>query len=230
MEIVPGIHQVDGVQGNCYIIVRDRLVLIDTGLPRNTQKITRYIRETLNRKLSELSTIIITHHHIDHTGNISELKNLSGAQVAVHEADADFVSGRIHRPLPKGGFGLLFRFMGMFLKSTAVEPDIRLKDGDIIAGLTCIHTPGHTPGSICLLDPLSKVLFVGDLLIFDGENISGPPSQFTMDMDAAKRSISRVATLDFDILLSGHRVPLKGGAAEKVRAFFKNIVVNTGAL
>jgi len=221
MEIVPGIHQVDGVHGNCYIIDRDQLILIDTGLPRNTQKITRYIQETLNCKLSELSTIIITHHHIDHTGNIYELKNMSGAQVAVHEMDADFVSGRRNRPRPKGGFGLLYRFMGLFLKSVAVEPDIRLKDGDTIAGLTCIHTPGHTPGSICLLDPLSKVLFVGDLLRFDGENISGPPSPFTMDMDAAKRSISRVATLDFDIFLSGHGVPLKGGAAEKVQAFVK---------
>ena len=221
MEIVPGIHKVDGVNGNCYIIDRDRLILIDTGLPRNAQKITRYIQETLNRKLSELSTIIITHHHIDHTGNIYELKNLSGAQVAVHEADADFVSGRISRPLPKGGFGLLFRFMGLFLKSPAAEPDIRLKDEDTIDGLTCICTPGHTPGSICLLDPLSNVLFVGDLLRFDGEKISGPPSQFTMDMDAAKRSILRVATLDFDILLSGHGVPLKGGAAEKARAFIK---------
>jgi glyoxylase-like metal-dependent hydrolase (beta-lactamase superfamily II) len=221
MEIVPGIHQVDGVQGNCYLIFGERLVLIDTGLPRNTQKIMRYIGETLNRKLSELSTIIITHHHIDHTGNIYELKNLSGAQVAVHEADADFVSGRINRPRPKGGFGLLYRFMGLFLKSTAVDPDLRLKDGDTIAGLTCIHTPGHTPGSICLLDPLSKVLFVGDLLRFDGENISGPPSQFSMDMDAAKQSISCLATLNFDILLSGHGVPLKGGAAEKVRAFVK---------
>ena len=33
MEIIPGIHQVDGVNGNCYIIVRDKLILIDTGLP-----------------------------------------------------------------------------------------------------------------------------------------------------------------------------------------------------
>jgi hydroxyacylglutathione hydrolase len=221
MEILPGIHQVDEVNSNCYIIVRDQLILIDTGLPRSTQKITNYIQKTLNRKLSELSTIIITHHHIDHTGNIYELKNLSGAQVAVHEADADFVSGRITRPLPKGGFGLLYRFMGLFLKSTAVEPDIRLKDGDTLAGLTCIHTPGHTPGSICLLDPMSKVLFVGDLLRFDGKNISAPPSQFTADMDAAKRSISRLVTFDFDILLSGHGVPLKSGAAEKVRAFAK---------
>jgi hypothetical protein len=40
-------------------------------------------------------------------------------------------------------------------------------------------------------------------------------------MDAAKRSISRLSTLDFDILLSGHGVPLKSGAAEKVRTFAK---------
>ena len=39
MEIVPGIHQVDGVNGNCFIIVRDDLTLIDTGMPKNSAKI-----------------------------------------------------------------------------------------------------------------------------------------------------------------------------------------------
>jgi hydroxyacylglutathione hydrolase len=223
MEIVPGIHQIDGVNGNCYVIARDGLILIDTGLPRSSKKILNYIQDTLKRNPSELSTIILTHHHIDHIGTVSELKNLSGAKVAVHEADADFVSGRKSHPAPKGGRGFLYRLLGIFFRSEFVEPDIRLRNGDTIAGLTCIHTPGHTPGSICLLDPVSKVLFAGDLLRFDGIKIAGPPPQFTPDMDEAERSIRMIATFDFDILLSGHGIPLKSGAAEKVRNFAQSV-------
>jgi glyoxylase-like metal-dependent hydrolase (beta-lactamase superfamily II) len=124
---------------------------------------------------------------------------------------------------PKGGRGMLYRLLGMLFRSTFVEPDIRLKNGDTIAGLTCIHTPGHTPGSICLFDPVSKVLFAGDILRFDGVKISGSPPQFTMDKGEAQRSIIMIATLDFDILLSGHGIPLKSGAAEKVRYFAKTV-------
>jgi glyoxylase-like metal-dependent hydrolase (beta-lactamase superfamily II) len=223
MEIVPGIHQIEGVNANCYILVRDGLILIDTGLPRNSKKIMSYIQDTLKRTPSDLSTIILTHYHIDHTGNVYELKHLIGSRVAVHEADADFVSGRKPTPLPKGGLGLLYRFLGIFFRSTFVEPDIRLKNGDTIAGLTCIHTPGHTPGSICLFDPVTKVLFSGDILRYDGEKISGAPSQFTMDMGEAQRSIKKIATFDFNILLCGHGIPLTSGAAEKVRIFAQSL-------
>ena len=223
MEIVPGIHQINGVNGNCYVIVRDGLILIDTGLPRTSKKILGYIQDTLKRKPSEISTIILTHHHIDHTGNVYELKNLSGAKVAIHEADADFVSGRKTPPTPKGGRGMLFRLLGMFFRSKFVEPDIKLKNGDTIDGLTCIHTPGHTPGSICLFDPVSKVLFAGDILRYDGVKISGAPSQFTMDIGEAQRSVIMIASLNFDILLTGHGIPLKSGAAEKVRDFARSL-------
>ena len=223
MEIVPGIHQIDGVNGNCYVIVRDGLILIDTGLPRTSKKILSYIQDTLKCKPSEISTIMLTHYHIDHTGNVCELKNLSGAKVAIHEADADFVSGKKPQPAPKGGLGMLYRLLGMFFKSKFVEPDIRLKNGDTIAGLICLHTPGHTPGSTCLLDPVSKVLFCGDILRYDGVKIAGAPPQFTLDMGEAERSIKMVSTLDFDILLSGHGIPLKSGAAEKVRTYAKSL-------
>jgi hydroxyacylglutathione hydrolase len=223
MEIIPGIHRVDGVNGNCYIIVRDRLTLIDTGLPRNGKKITGYIGDSLKRTPSDLSTIILTHYHVDHTGNAGELKNLSGAKVAVHEEDADFVSGRKPHPEPKGRLGLPYRFLGMFFRPAFVEPDIRLKNGDTIAGLTCIHTPGHTPGSICLFDPAAKVLFAGDILKYDGEKISGAPPQFTMDVDEAQRSMSKIALLDFEILLCGHGIPLTSGAAGKVRDFVHSL-------
>ena len=135
-------------------------------MPRNSAKIVKYIQEVLKRKPSEIKTIVLTHFHVDHMGNACDLKKLSGAKVAIHEADADYVAGRKTQPVPGGGMGMIMGMifkvlLGLFFRSRPVEPDIQLRDRDTIAGLTTIHTPGHTPGSICLLDPATKILFPG---------------------------------------------------------------------
>ncbi|PWR71706.1 MBL fold metallo-hydrolase [Methanospirillum lacunae] len=220
MEIIPGIHQVDGVNGNCFIIVRDELTLIDTGMPKNSAKIVTYIQDTLNRKPSDLKTIILTHFHIDHVGDADDIKKLSGAKVAIHEADADYVAGRKIQPVPKGVMGWIFKLLiPLFFGSRPVEPEIKLKDGDTIAGLISIHTPGHTPGSICLFDPASKILFAGDVLRFNGNKIRIGPS--SLDLNEIKQSINKIAAIDFDIMLSGHGIPLRPDASVKVREFAK---------
>jgi glyoxylase-like metal-dependent hydrolase (beta-lactamase superfamily II) len=223
MEIVPGIHQVDGVNGNCYIIVKDTLTIIDTGLPHNSTKIINYITEILKRKPSDIKTIVLTHAHTDHTGNVYDLKKISNADVAIHESDADYLAGKKHPPLPKSLFALIVKIMGLFFKARSVEPDIQLKNGDSIAGVTCIHTPGHTPGSICLFDPSSQVMFVGDLLRFDGKKIGGAPRQFTVDAAEAQQSIKKIAARDFAIMLSGHGIPLKPDASSKVREYAESL-------
>ena len=196
MEIVPGIHQIDGINGNCYVIVGDGLTLIDTGLSHGSAQILAYLRNVLQKNPSDVTTIILTHFHIDHTGNVVELKKASGARVAIHAADADYVSGKKARPSLKGARGLLMTVLGsLFFRTQDFQPDILLADGDTIAGLACIHTPGHTPGSICLLDPGTKVLFAGDLLRYDGVKIEGPPPQFTPDMGEAIQSVKKIAVI-----------------------------------
>jgi hydroxyacylglutathione hydrolase len=226
MEIVPWIHQIDGINGNCYVLVKDGLILIDTGLPGGGQKILRYVQDILHRNPAEVRTIILTHYHLDHTGNVNTLKGVSPAKVAIHEADSPFVSGQAPAPVPKGWKGAVTRGIGAFISSGPFQPDILLKDRDTIEGLTCIHVPGHTPGSICLLDPVSGVLFAGDTLRYDGRKIEGPPARFTPDMDQARRSIQKIATFTFDILLGGHGVPLRPDASVRVREF-ANLLTST---
>lgn len=87
------------------------------------------------------------------------------AEVFAHEADADLVEQ--HFPLS----GLL-------------------RDGDlldILGGLRVVHSPGHTPGSICLYSASRKVLFSGDALVNRGE-LSGPNPKYTPDMPRAYQS------------------------------------------
>jgi len=225
MEIVPGIHQVDGVNGNAYILIRDGLVVIDTGISGSGRKILMYIRKKLHRKPSEITTVVITHYPIDHTGGVRELKKASPAlKTAVHEADAGYVSGQVPIPRHPGLKGLLL-WMVTTLKPVRFTPDIILQEGDRIGGVTCIHLPGHTPGSIGLLDGASGTLFAGDAIRTDGTSLSEGPAGFTTDLPRSRESIRKIAALEFDTLLAGHGKPLWPDAAARVREFAATLPV-----
>ena len=225
MEIVEGIHRVDEASANMahsnvYLLVEgDQLTVIDTGTAGNAKKIVDYVQK-IGRQPSSVSTIVLTHCHMDHAGSVKELKDLTGAKVAVHEEDADYVSGKKPLPRPKN---VLFRAVSSFIKLAPVQPDIILKDNDKIGQLTVIHTPGHTAGSIALLDEGKKALFAGDTLRFDGKKLSGSPEQFTLDMEKVKESIGKISTLSFDVMLCGHGEPLKPNASEAVKKYYESL-------
>jgi glyoxylase-like metal-dependent hydrolase (beta-lactamase superfamily II) len=111
----------------------------------------------LARHHLRLRRIFITHAHIDHIAGAAELRRISGAPVLFHTADMPLVdmlamqAGWLGVPVPE-----------------RVEPDEAAADGlrSGIPGLETevIHTPGHTPGSICLLFPEQELLLAGDTL------------------------------------------------------------------
>jgi glyoxylase-like metal-dependent hydrolase (beta-lactamase superfamily II) len=222
MEIVNGIHRVDEASANIahsnvYVVINAKeLAIIDTGTGGNAKKIVEYIQK-IGYQPTDVTAIVITHFHLDHTGSAKALKDtLPNAKVAAHEADADYISGRKPLPKPKN---LLFRAVSSFVKLEPVAVDIVLKENDNIAQLTVLHTPGHTPGSIALLDENRKAIFVGDTLRYDGEKITGAPEQYTLDPTQAKESIKKIAQLSFDVMLPGHGEPVGEHASEAVRKF-----------
>jgi glyoxylase-like metal-dependent hydrolase (beta-lactamase superfamily II) len=220
MRIVEGIYQIEGVNCNVYLVEdADKLILIDTGLFRNDKKITKYI-ESLGRKPTDVSTIVITHFHIDHTGSLKKMKEATNAKVAVGEFDADIVAGKKAPPKSKN---LMFRAFSSVIKPAPVEPDLLLKEKDKVGPLTVIHVPGHSDGSISLLDEQRKVLFVGDALRFEGGKITESPEQFNLDTEKAKESIGKISTFDFDVMLGGHGEPLIGNASQKVKDFYATL-------
>jgi glyoxylase-like metal-dependent hydrolase (beta-lactamase superfamily II) len=183
LKIVDGVHQVDGVNGNVYLVEDDaKLTLIDTGLPRSSGKIIKYIKQ-LGYEPSSVSTVILTHFHIDHVGSAKKMQELTNAKIAVHEVEADVVTAKKSPPKPKK---LLVKALNSIFKATPVEPDLLIKDGDKISGLLVIHTPGHSEGSISLLDEKRKVMFVGDAVRFVDGKVEGPPEGFTLDMARQK--------------------------------------------
>ncbi|MEI7857833.1 MAG: MBL fold metallo-hydrolase [Methanomicrobiales archaeon] len=221
MEIITGIHQVDGVNGNGYILVRDGLTVIDTGIPAGSgNTILSYIRNTMYREPKEIKTIIITHFHMDHIGGVATLKRAApGAKIAIGMADAGYVSGQIPLPVYPGFRGLLLRFAGAIMNPGTFPLDILLNEGDRIGDLLCVSIPGHTPGSIGLYDERTKAFFCGDILRYNGQSLAEGPVLFTQDLRESHQSIRKIALLDIEVLLPGHGVPLRDRASETVREF-----------
>lgn len=99
MEIIGGIHRVDEAisnfaHSNVYLIIDGKeMLVIDTGTSGNAKKIVAYIQK-IGHQSSEVSTIILTHYHMDHVGSAKELKDLTKAKVAAHLEDTDFIAGK----------------------------------------------------------------------------------------------------------------------------------------
>ncbi len=220
MEVARGIHLIPSVRGaNSYLIhSHDEAIIVDTGMPGNDARILDYVKR-LGIEPSSISTIILTHPDIDHSGSVAKLKKLTNAKVAIHEADAPVLSGEKPKEV-KGALGLVLKVMGVFIRFSPVKPDVLLKDSDKINGVTIIHTPGHTAGSVSVYIP-GEALLVGDALrTTENGSLRLPP--MTLDLERAKESIRKISALSYPCLLPGHGPPLKPDASTKVKQFVEN--------
>lgn len=218
MEITPTIHRIDGVRiSNCYLVINTSgLLLIDSGIPGNAKKIISYIKK-IGKCPSDVKMVIFTHCDTDHIGSAKTIKRLTGAKLAIHEADAPPLAGR-------SGFRSEVRFWGRIITMAArlmgfrpVEPDLILKDGDEVEGLWVIPSPGHTAGSISLYS-VDRVLFTGDAVLADSKGNPKPPDKNTTpNMAKALASLVGLSKLEFNILLPGHGPPVVGGASERLK-------------
>ena len=147
---------VGSLSANCYLVGdvdKRKGIVIDPG--GNAE----VILNAITASGFDIQTIVLTHGHSDHIAALFDIQDRTGANVAIHREDANFLEGR-------GAFSSMF---GISYK-TPEAPDRRLGEGDIIeigdTRFWVLHTPGHTPGSICLLTD-GKV-FTGDTLLYRG--------------------------------------------------------------
>jgi glyoxylase-like metal-dependent hydrolase (beta-lactamase superfamily II) len=230
MEFGRGIYLIPKIRGaNTYAVLEEpqvdhHLTLIDTGMPGNGGKIMDFVR-TLGKGQTTSCMIVLTHPDIDHSGSVAELKGkLGNVTVAIHEADAPRLAGE--KPLKeiRGLFGVLFKVMSPFMRFKPTTPNVLIKGGERVDGLTAIHTPGHTQGSICLYSEGSKAMFVGDALRTDkNRNLRLPSAAMTFNIEEAKNSVRKISSYEFELLLPGHGPPILTGASKKVKEFVTSL-------
>ena len=135
-----------------------------------------HVQDILNAVGGRVKLILISHTHHDHIGAVPALKAATGAPTAGYKDSAD------------PGF----------------TPDIRLDDGQAIAGLTAIHTPGHAADHICLAmtgQDGTKILFSADHVMSWSSSVVSPPLG---DMGQYFDSLKLLLDRDDEIFLPGH--------------------------
>jgi glyoxylase-like metal-dependent hydrolase (beta-lactamase superfamily II) len=187
--IIPIMGDLDS---NVYLILDERLALIDTGAGLDD----RIRREVEVRAKRQVDAIINTHGHYDHCGGNKLFK---GAEVHIHRDDAkEMLSGRFYDTYQFFGEELPMKFDRLLQEGDKIEL------GDTV--LEVLHTPGHTYGSICLYDEDEKALFTGDTLFAEGigrVDLGG-------DLKMMQHSLARLAGVRVDTLLPGHGKVVEG--------------------
>jgi glyoxylase-like metal-dependent hydrolase (beta-lactamase superfamily II) len=177
-----------------YLIDLGELILVDTGAGPSARQIVRNI-ERVGLDPSRLSNVIITHCHVDHSGGARLFQREFGALIVMHELDAKAVEDGDMRMTAAGWYNLQFEPTPVDVKLSGQEQRLAFGSHSIV----CLHTPGHTPGSICLY------LDLGGKRFLFGQDIHGPFHQdFGSDLTAWRKSMRRLLALEADVLCEGH--------------------------
>jgi glyoxylase-like metal-dependent hydrolase (beta-lactamase superfamily II) len=209
MELLKGVHVIE-TYATTTLLVDDRLVLVDTSADADAGKVLDYLSR-IKVKPNDLSTIFITHTHPDHVGGLAAIKHSSPAKVASSRIEADFIARRRVYDGPPG----VQRHPGTLV-------DVLLDDGQVYDGLRVILTPGHTRGSMSLLDETRSLLLAGDA----ANNESGlrpMDDRYNVDPKQHRESIKKLTAFQFDHAVFGHGAPIKGGAKAKFADLAKRL-------
>lgn len=197
---------------NAYLIETPAgVTLVDAGMPTSARKVRRKLENC--GRADDLRRIFITHSHIDHFGAAAELRKSTGAQIIIHEGDAEALAkGRTE-------LGSVRNWNWSRLPMPVVERLITIqptpadriaKDGERITdgGLdaTVLQTPGHTRGSSILMvrDPVTGAhyAFVGDLISTSGG--IHVQSTYAQDWSQVGPSVEKLRALAPEIVFPGH--------------------------
>lgn len=197
------------------VLLRDEdgYTLVDTGMIGQFAELESTL-EGMNASLSDIKRVIVTHQDIDHIGNLGALLDaIPGLEVWAHADEIPYLTGA--QPLikftPERRAMLPAPILALADQLLMQLPEINisrtLADGDILplqGGTQVIHTPGHTPGHLCLYFGEQQFLLAADELRVVDDELVGPAPPATPDMPEALRSLKKLTGLKLDKVLCYH--------------------------
>jgi len=187
-------------------ILGEEIALVDSGTASSPDEAILPYLSSLRREPEEITHVILTHGHFDHCGGAALLKKRFSTKVVVHELDRPFVEDALlidrqlysrfrTQPIPKEA------------AFQSVEADITVKEGDSlkVAGreLTFLHLPGHSPGSMAVVDRELGLYIAGDSP--QGRGVDRP--LLFHSSTEYEASMKRLSSQPISILVLGHPFP-----------------------
>ena len=217
IEVAPGVHQLRAIAARVTVLSHQgEVALVDAGAKGSLGPISSGLA-ALGLSLDQVSLVVLTHYHPDHSGGLDKLVEATAAKVAVHALESDIISGADPAPSPHRNV-LLAGVTRPFVKTLYGRPvDVayRLEDDDrlpVAEDVSVVHTPGHTAGSICLHLASKGVLIVGDVLQYRFRRLAPPAALVTRDPAQAIESLKKLLLLEFDTICFSHYPPLRRNA------------------
>jgi glyoxylase-like metal-dependent hydrolase (beta-lactamase superfamily II) len=175
-----------------YLIDLGELILIDSGAGRSFDRLVGNI-SALGLNPKKISTVIVTHRHIDHIGSLAKFKQKYSAKIIAHELDAEAIE--TGKDTGAELYGVGYEPCQVDVKVTGVEQKLVFGEQELFA----LHIPGHTKGSIAIFTD------VGDKRILFGQDIHGPYEvTWGAEPEKAVISLQKLIDLKADILCEGH--------------------------
>jgi glyoxylase-like metal-dependent hydrolase (beta-lactamase superfamily II) len=200
LKVTDDVYAIDSTKGNyAYLILGDEIILVDTGRPGQGKGILNDLK-SMNINLQDIKQILITHHDIDHIGNLALLEKETKASIWASKEDVPYIYGQKSRH----GIKKYLSFIMRAKKPKNMRPypkEMRIGDIEIIP------TPGHTPGHVCLL--YKDVLFAGDLFRSSKGQLKPMMSFMNWNESILKDSIKKISDYDFKWICPAHGEPVK---------------------
>jgi glyoxylase-like metal-dependent hydrolase (beta-lactamase superfamily II) len=209
--VAPGVHEIQLLRVKAHAILEDDgVTLIDSGYAGSLPRIERALAG-LGKSVGDVRRVVCTHGHPDHAGGARALCDL-GVEVFIHPADAANLEIGFADVVRRPSRGRIFAAM-----TPPLPRFTPVADGDllpVLGGLEVIHTPGHTPGSVCLFAPADGLLFVGDTLQRRFGRVSFASALYSDDPAVARASVQRLSRLRVKSIVFAHYPALVEDAAE----------------
>jgi glyoxylase-like metal-dependent hydrolase (beta-lactamase superfamily II) len=219
-KVLPGVF-VARTYSNAYVVeLPTHSLIIDAGMDKAAADILSAVKKSGKAPRA----ILMTHAHMDHILGLPKIKKTyPSIHVVSDKEDKPAIEGR-STILPRGIMGFFMGIASRFMGYTKVREDVVLDHGVYMKEVKVIKTPGHTKGGLSFIIKVgrNRILFPGDIVCNVDGKLGLPPDDYNLSKEQIYRTLKKLLSEDFNVLMPGHGNPILKDPKNKLRAFLKD--------